>query len=132
MAAGGVLGRIDSDQMSIMWKIVGMLVLLCLVVSVCFNVYVVFENSVLKLNLDKYVELRRDIIFYKEMQQLSQQIVADMKVMAKDDLKVRALYVKYMLPLRRYYIDTTTGATAVSGDKKVEVVPPLLDRTPPE
>ncbi len=132
MSAGGVLSKIDPGQMSVMWKVLGMLVLLCLVVSVCFNVYLVFENSVLKLSLDKYVELRRDIIFYKNMQQLSQRLVSDMKAMAKDNQSMRDLYIKYKLPLRRFQIDTTTGATAVSGDKKVEVVPPMLKRSAPE
>lgn len=108
-------------QLPAIKRVLTLVVLAVLVISVCFNVYLLFENSVLKHSVTDYARLRQDVITYKEMQQLVQRMVGEMAQMAKVDKDVRGLLVKYWRPLKRYRLDASTGATATNlggGEKR--------------
>ena len=107
-------GRPAADQAAAAKKLFALIVLACLVISVCFNVYVVSENLVLKRGLTNYATLRRQALFYEEMQQLTQRFVAEMSALAKDDEKLRPLLGKYWRSFCKYGLDATTRASSAN------------------
>jgi len=107
----GTTGQLKNDQFLMVMKVLTVLVLACLVVSVCFNVYLVYENSVIKTDLANYAKLRQEIVMYMQMKQMTQRLVADMLYLAKDDPKTRGLLQKYWRPITRYNLDAATGSS---------------------
>ena len=92
-------------------RVLVLLVLAVLVISVCFNVYLLFENSVLKKSVTEYARLRQERIVYQEMQQVVQRMVGEMAQISRTDKGVRGILVKYWRPLSRYGLDAQTGPT---------------------
>ena len=84
-------------------RVLVLLVLAVLVISVCFNVYLLFENSVLKKSVTEYARLRQERIV--------QRMVGEMAQISRTDKGVRGILVKYWRPLSRYGLDAQTGPT---------------------
>jgi hypothetical protein len=96
--AGEEIVALSAQLRYLKWVVV-LLVLMGLVVSVSFNMYLVRENGVTKAQLDS---CRWQLQNYLEMHQFLQRLVGDMRRVARTDEPVAKLLTKYRDVLDAY------------------------------
>ncbi len=84
-------------------KMMAIVVVICLVISACFNVYVVRVNLALRERVAKLDKARTG---YVKMHQFLQRLVRDLRVLSKGDSAVADLLLKYESGFPRFGVDS--------------------------
>ena len=98
----------NASQVVLLTRVIVFLLIACLTLSVCANVYFVHEN----LQAKNYVAgLQNRLDIQREMHGLVQSLVMDLASMSERDATARSLMEKYGPGLSRYNLmDLTQGA----------------------
>lgn len=86
-------------------RIVALLVLICLVVSACLNVYVIFENRTLSGEVSFIRERQKA---YGEMHRAVRDITLDLRVLSRTDANAARLLTKHKQFFSKFMLDDMT------------------------
>ena len=103
-------------QLTIFKAVLLVMGLACILISAAFNMYLVKENAVLKNSVSEYAKVRQQVIVFREVHQVAQRIVQELKQLATTDNEVDRILKKWERPLRNYGLDRIT-ASNIAGER---------------
>ncbi len=96
-------------QVDYLKKTVILLILACVTISVCLNVYVSYENVMLK---SRVAELEEGQKGYESVYQFMQRLVSEFQYLARSEESIALVLRKYEAILRSYGLHTQAGAVS--------------------